>query len=509
MTLSVNTNYGKIVGLKETLKRGEISRFLGIPYCKSPIGDLRFSPPKEHTVFKKEFEAFSFSPISVQPPPDPNTSIPNDPYNISEDCLTLNIYVPGEPPNIEENSEKKAVMVWVHGGGFLTGATSWQMYEASNLALLGDVIVVTINYRLGILGFLGVETEDSVGNFGLLDQITALKWVKENIANFGGDEANITVFGESAGYMSVSTLAVIPQTKGLFNRAICESGAPMTLSLEESTEIKDKLLKILSLSDDRDLKNLSVEKILSAQNEISSEIGYNLSLPFMPIVDKKLITDEPIGLYKNNLANPIDLMMGTNRDEMLLFALGIPNLGELDFDKVKKLFNSTSFMMEAYFKKNPLDVLDEYERLLGKETEPIRLWSSVASDWVFRMPTLGVMDAYSQNVSNNNPKVCYLYQFEWVSSFLGGNLGACHALEVPFVFNRLDHPFIGLFAGADKPGAQDLADFVGKCWSSFAKTGIPDTEWEPYDKDDKHTMIIDSNSKCVRAPMAEFDELWT
>lgn len=511
MTLLVETVSGPVKGFRESGEKGDIAKFLGIPYCQSPTGELRFAPPKPHDPWSEVFEANEFSKISIQPPPDPTLAMLNDPYNIDEDCLTLNIFVPGEPSESTGDTQlidKKAVMVWIHGGGFVTGASSGQMYNATNLALLGDVIVVTLNYRLGALGFLAVETEESIGNFGILDQIAALRWVKDNIAEFGGDPENITIFGESAGSMSVSTLVAIPAAKGLFNRAICESGAPAVSDLESALKLKEKFMQRLNLQNEKDLLAVDPADILRVQNEIANQIGYDISLPFLPIIDGILIKEHPYETFKEGRENPVDLIVGSNKDEMLLFSLTIPDLEKLEFDMLPGLFDKTSDMMRGYSSVVPKELLDDYRKLLRSDITPLKLWCAIATDLAFRIPGVKIAKVHSDFNGRDGSFRTYLYRFDWVSSFLSGQLGSCHALEIPFVFNLLENPLMGMFGGSDRPEAQGLADFIGQLWTNFAKTGSPHPDWSEYDQKTQKIMIFNAESKCVDDDSIAFNELW-
>ena len=507
MTLIVETGNGKVKGFKENIGDKGVTKFLGIPYCQSPVGELRFAPPKPHPGWTGVFEALNYSKISIQPPPDPSLSILDDPYNIGEDCLTLNIYVPGEPFS-KVDSLKKSVMVWIHGGGLLSGASSWQMYNPTNLALKGDVIVVTINYRLGALGFLAVGSEESTGNFGILDQLAALRWIKDNIATFGGNPENITIFGESAGSMSVSTLVALPKAKGLFNRAICESGAPVTMDFEKAMGLKEQFLATLSLKDDKDLLSVSAADILSVQNDISTQVGYDISLPFLPIVDGILIKEHPYETYKKGQENPVDLLIGTNRDEMNLFSLSIPDLAKLSFEMIPGLFAKKPELISGYSDVLPDSLIDRYRDLLDESVSPLKLWCTLATDVAFRIPSICIAKAHSSNHGVDDKVKTYCYRFEWVSSFLSGNLGSCHGLEIPFVFDLLDHPFIGMFAGADRPESKGLSEFMTSAWYNFAKTGIPDGHWDAYDESSQKIMIINADSKCAKDDLNEFTKLW-
>ncbi|MGP3782832.1 carboxylesterase/lipase family protein [Paenibacillus sp. 1A_MP2] len=241
--LQVNTRYGTVQG--ELLHGASVWK--GIPYAKPPVGELRFQAPVPPETWDGVREAKQFGPENIQPRNPQTEGISGQPPVESEDSLYLNIWAPEQ-----ESKDPLPAMVWIHGGSFVSGAGSQPMYDGTQLVLRGDVIVVTINYRLGPLGFLHMAPlgEGFASNVGLLDQIAALQWVQDNIEAFGGDLRNITVFGESAGSMSIAALMAMPAAKGLFHRAIMQSGASQVVLAEQASAIRDGMLKVLGVSAD-------------------------------------------------------------------------------------------------------------------------------------------------------------------------------------------------------------------------------------------------------------------
>lgn len=328
---TIQTRLGKVTGRKTTVGQNNdtVYQFLNIPFAKPPVGDLRFKQPVEYGKWNETLDATSYGPSCFQ---DANNTITIW-YGTSEDCLQLNIYVPfTTSPSI-----KKSVMVWIHGGGYLYGTASF--YDGSMIAVEGDVIVVTVNYRLGIFGFLSLGDETTKGNYGLLDQIQALKWVKENIADYSGNPNDVTIFGESAGGFSVGLLTLIPQNKGLFHRAIHESGtANSLLTLGSPVEATIETAKALGCQTTSStilmncLRGKPADAILTQSTLVSGRLC-NLDrlycLYFGPVVDGGLLTRTPAELMSNTSSDAfqffvsLDLMVGNCRMEgsILLFAL--------------------------------------------------------------------------------------------------------------------------------------------------------------------------------------------
>ncbi|XP_046570396.1 fatty acyl-CoA hydrolase precursor, medium chain-like [Haliotis rubra] len=320
LTETVQTKYGRYIGFIEDTEYGNISKFLGIPYAKPPIGDRRFSVPEALTGQEDiTFDADQFKPACEQ-----NEAIFNNIYaphlannTMSEDCLYLNLYVPSSVNRTRQ--EPLAVMIWIHGGGFQFGAGS--LFDGSRLALTGDVIVVTINYRLGLLGFLGTEDTVARGNWGLMDQMRALEWVQANIEQFGGNPGNVTLFGESSGAYSVGLHILSPLSRGLFNRAISQSGSAIMNVLNRRP--RERVIKVAqylncssgnlpqsSLSQVRCLRHADVKDLVKADGSITSSLA-----PFTPTVDGYFLPKEPFDMIKQGIFSAVDYIIGMNSDE--------------------------------------------------------------------------------------------------------------------------------------------------------------------------------------------------
>jgi para-nitrobenzyl esterase len=420
-----------------------------------------------------------------------------------EDCLTVNIWTPG-------TGGSRPVMVWVHGGAFLNGSAASSLYRGARLAARGDVVVVTVNYRLGILGFLAhpdLEDEQAggaAGNWGLLDQVAALRWVCDNIASFGGDPGNVTIFGESAGGMSVSDLLAMPAARGLFRRAIVQSGPPNAVTMDRAEEATAKLLAELGVASTAAVRDLPTEAILAAQASVAAD--RRAGLPLVPVVDGVSLPTAPQQVLAEGGARGIELLIGTNRDEAKLFMVADPLNRDPDDDVLHR-------RIEAIFRYNevalsPGDVISHYREARarrGDSTEPREIWSAIESDRIFRIGSIRAAEEQSRHAST------YMYLFTWESPAMGGALGACHALEIPFVFGNLDLPTMDRFAGSGSP-AQRLSEQMSGAWIAFARTGDPNhdglPDWPTYEMSRRATMELGPQTVVRDAPYDDERRVW-
>jgi para-nitrobenzyl esterase len=394
-------------------------------------------------------------------------------------------------------------MVWIHGGAFLfgTGATPW--YHGHPFAR-DDVVLVTINYRLGAFGFLHV---DGQGNNGILDQVAALEWVRDNIAAFGGDPGNITAFGESAGAMSVGTLLGLPAAKGLFVKAIPESGAahaPRTA--EQAEQQADEFLVELGI--DRGpravegLRDLPMQTLLDAQAKlVEREMGAGgRGLPFAPVVDGVVLPEPPIDAIGKGQAAGVRVLIGTTREEWKLFTMMDPTVASLD--------EAGAARRVAGLVRDPSragDVVSHY-RSTRPDVSVSDLWSTLGTDVIFRIPAIRLAEA--QSALGND---VYMYRFDYETPVFGGVLGACHALEIPFVFESLDAG-AEMFVGPLNDDMRTLAQRMHGSWVAFARTGQPAAEglpeWPRYTSDRRATMLFDFEPKVVEDPDGADREVW-
>ncbi len=483
----VSTNYGDLRGVAED----GIHVFRGVPYAAPPVGPLRFRPPRPPERWTGPRDALEFGPVAAQLPSPLEALFGAAPPAHSEDCLTLNVWTPGL------DDARRPVMVWIHGGAFVNGngATPW--YDGRRFAAQGDVVLVTINYRLGAFGFLhlgdGGDDWAGSGNLGILDQVRALEWVRDNIAAFGGDPGRVTVFGESAGAMSVGTLLGTPAADGLFHGAILQSGAASTvLSSEAASETSALLLDFAGVTTAGELAGLPTDAVLAAQEKVLARPMGEVGLPFQPVVDGVVLSENPLRAVRDGRRGNVPTLAGTTLDEMTLFLVLDLRIGDLDAAGVAKLVEST-------FGTRAEESVAVYTRNRPGAT-PREVYTAIATDRVFRLPAIRLAEAQA---ARGVPS--YMYLFTWPTPVFGGALKACHALELPFVFDNLDQPGASTFTG-DGPERQGIADAMHAAWTAFARRGDPG--WPVYEPTARSTMRFDAESEVVRDPMGDERELW-
>jgi para-nitrobenzyl esterase len=491
----VETRCGRLEGREEQ----GLQVFRGIPYAQPPVGARRFGAPEPVSPWAGVRKAFEFGASA----PQQTMMLPLPGMNVGamdEDCLSLNVYTPSA------DAERRPVMVWIHGGGFVIGSGSQPIYDGAPLARRGDVVVVTINYRLGPLGFLYLkdlcpDLDGAVGNAGIRDQVVALEWVRDNIAAFGGDPENVTIFGESAGGMSVGTLLGMPSARGLFARAIPQSGAAHNVhSRETATNVAAHFLEELGLSPSDapgKLREVPPDKLLDSHQQTILKLGASVGLlPFQPLVDEESLPEPPLAGIRAGCAADVALLTGTTRDEWKLF-------GILD-GRIRKLDEAR--LVRRLSKQLPgadVEALVETYRSTREGrafTEPYELFCAIETDRVFRLPAIRLAEAQSAH-----QPATFFYQFTWESPSLGGALGACHAVDLPFVFGVLDKEGTELFAGGG-PEAHQLSERVMDAWIGFARggdpghPGLPGGRWEAYDSDRRATMMLGRECAIEFAP---------
>jgi para-nitrobenzyl esterase len=443
----------------------------------------------------------------VTSPSDPDASEPQD-----EDCLFLNVWTPELPDQpTQAPGAGRPVMVWIHGGGFTTGSGSVFLYRGGDLVRNGDAVVVTLNYRLGALGFLGhralADAGGNMGNWGLHDQVAALRWVRDNIAQFGGDAANVTVFGESAGGFSVAALLGTPSAQGLFRRAIIQSGGAHAHTAADAERAAGRLTVALGLPDvDREtLRAVPAEDLVAATTEIAQrrpDPGV-VPLPFLPTIDGAFLPEHPLHAVERGSSAGIDLMIGSNRDELTLFGIGNPALFSLDAVGVERYVALAAPDIPT---DELLSVYREARASRGEGTEPKDMWVSVGTDNVFRWPSLQLAAAQRANGGRT-----FVYLFDWESPAFGGMLGSCHALELPFVFGAVRAPAVQLFTGTG-PEVEALSGQMQAAWLAFARAGDPSHQgigpWPQWDSRDRMTMRFGQQVGVVEAPRDAELAIW-
>lgn len=467
----VEVGAGRVRGVE----RHGVWSFSGVPFASTGPGGSRWRPPGPIAPWSGVRECDAFGPVAPQSQGMLEQSLGGTPEPASEDCLNLNVWTPGL------DDGRRPVMVWVHGGSFMTGSGSGGLYRGGRLARAHDVVVVTINYRLGFLGFLshpaladpGHTWLDGrpwtgTGNWGLADQVAALAWVRDHIAGFGGDPDNVTLFGESAGGMSVATLLAVPEAAGLFHRAVVESGPPYTCSADVAAERAERIAAHLGVPCTRaGLGSVPADRLVSAAGELGDVSG-NDGLLMTPVVDGGLLPRPPLEAVAAGSAAGVPLLVGTTRDESAFFALGNEMLRTLDVGGLRRWMRRVTPDAEVADGVIAAVVAARSDR--GESTEPRDLWTAIATEYVFRVGTVALADAHA---SAAVPGVgTFAYLFTWESPLFGGVLGACHALEIPFVFGTVANPLVQGFAGGGED-ALALADAMGEAWTTFARTGVP------------------------------------
>jgi para-nitrobenzyl esterase len=400
-------------------------------------------------------------------------------------------------------------MVWVHGGSFLSGSGAGSLYRGGLLAREGDVVVVTINYRLGLLGFLAhpaLEVPDQAwlegeewtgfGNWGLADQIAALRWVRGNIGGFGGDPANVTVFGESAGGMSISSLLGAPAARGLFHRAIVESGPPYTQSVDQSVARAEELAGYLGVEVSRGaLEQVPADALVAAATDVGGRRdGRGQSgLLMTPTVDGGLLSSPPEVEVASGSASDVALLIGTNRDETSFFTVGSGKFAALDEPGLR---DWVSLLIPDSTDAASVIARVRQARLgRGEDATPRHLWTAISSEFLFRWPTIRLANAHAASAGPGVGTYCYL--FTWESPAFGGYLGSCHALEIPFVLGTVHLPGVQQFSGGgDEVFALSAA--MRRDWVAFARSGSPEGPggprgpggWSVWDTERRPTMVF-------------------
>ncbi|MBN1692628.1 MAG: carboxylesterase/lipase family protein [Dehalococcoidales bacterium] len=495
----VATKSGKIEGKFEN----GLCIFRGIPYAAPPVGELRWMSPQPVKKWDGVRDATKFgaiAPQTVMPIP----GFDQAPQPQSEDCLYLNVWTPGI------DNKRRPVMVWIHGGAFTIGSGSEIMYDTGILPRRGNVVMVSMNYRLGTLGFLRFKDVTggkipATGNEGLLDQVAALKWVKDNIAAFGGDPGNITVFGESAGAMSIGSLMAMPAAKGLFHKGILESGSgDFAISLEDADANGRIFLETAGIkeNDVKALRALTSPQLLEIEKKmIAGRLGRgkNPEVTFtVPVIDKEIIPEDINKLARQGYSKEIMTLVGTNLNEWKLFTMMEPGFDQIDEAGV---INRLSKVMSANDVKTLVTAYRQIRSKRGAPITPAEIFTAIFGDFMFRMPGIKLVKAQQAN-----KQAAYSYLFTWKSPAMGGVLGACHGLEISFVFGTLNDMFSGTGPEADK-----LAECMQDAWIALARTGDPSCEsigkWPVYGSK-RMTMILDKDCHVEAAPYDEERRAW-
>ena len=492
MTTEIDTTHGKLRGQQ----RDRHQAFLGVPFAKPPVGELRFLAPQPLEPWTGVRDALAFGPSAPQDPLSAPGFRAEGPE--SEDCLYLNVYTPAC------DGARRPVLFWIHGGGFSHGSGTMPSYDGGPLAVRGDVVVVSINYRLGALGYLylgqhGGTRWGAANNAGQLDQIAALRWVRDNIARFGGDPAQVTIFGESAGSVAVATLLAMPDAQGLFSKAVAQSGTANRLgNLDTAAATAARYLKTLGIdaaSDPTALRSAPVEALLRAQGPRG---------PLGPIIDGASLPERPLVAVRKGTARDIPLMVGTNRDEQKLYVpVPRPELDDAELAKqVRELLPRGSEARAS-------EVIAVYRKSRSERRLPSShgdIADALGTAARFRIPATRLCEAQVAH----QPRT-FLYQFDWESPARRGALGACHGLEIPFVWGTIGVKGDTRFTGSG-PEADQLSLHMMDAWIAFAKHGDPSHPgigaWPAYEPNERQTMVFGKRSGVQPAPFEEERAVW-
>ncbi|MEM5518682.1 carboxylesterase family protein [Henriciella sp. AS95] len=492
----VTTEHGDVQGLVD---RG-IEEYLGLRYGKAPIGELRFMPPQKPDDWDGIYDATDLGAPAMQmySASGPRTSDWSRQMQTifptyteakidNEDALFLNVWTPAA------DDKKRPVMVWFHGGGYAYGSGGWPAYDGRNLAEKGDVVVVTVNHRLNVFGYLYLgdkfgEDYAASGNLGNLDLVASLEWVRDNIEAFGGDPDNVTIMGESGGGSKVSHLLATPAADGLFHKAIIQSGPAVTSGKkEEAAEFTDKLLTATGIETVEDLRAIPAEELLEAGRSIGG-------MRFGPIVDDVVLPSNPFIPAGPEQSKDIPILIGSNKDEMTIFMAAQPWFGVLDDEDLDK-------MAPSFGPQGP--ALVEYYR--GELPDETPTYIAIRAQTARFMQGTHILAA--QKARQGGAPV-YVYWLTYETDTNGGILKSPHTLDIPFMFDNVEESRVLVGSGE---GPVAMGEMMSDAWISFAKTGTPSSdllpEWQPYQPDTQMVMELNVEPKMIAKPEAGAREI--
>ncbi|MGE0621817.1 MAG: carboxylesterase/lipase family protein [Pseudomonadales bacterium] len=504
----VSTGKGPVQGLVEN----GIAAYKGIPYAAPPIGERRFQAPQPAPVWETIFDATGFGAPAIQ---SYDRELNGSELSIqlatvftmrtemkidSEDCLYLNVWTPAvDAAGARKN---RPVLVWFHGGGFAYGSGAWPVYDGANLARKGDVVVVTVNHRLNVFGYLhladlaGGEAFADSGNAGMLDLIAALKWVRRNIGEFGGDVNNVTIMGESGGGAKVSTLLAMPEAEGLFHKAVIQSGPGLTAVPADSATVSARAVLAELGVDEADLSalaTLSTEEIVAGYEAAQAKAGGGfMGLRMAPVVDGRHLPQHPFTPEAPAQSKDVPVLIGFNKDEWTIFNTGEPWFGQLTEAELPE--------RAAAVVGDKAPALLAAERAHHPDYSPTYLFNVLMSD--ARM-LIGSTTLAERKAAQDGAPV-YLYYLTWETPVGGGIFKSPHTLDMPLMFNNVDK---AVALTGDSGAARALENQMSNAWIAFARSGNPNNEalpeWPAYDAVDRPTMIFDLVPKVVNDPKGD------
>jgi len=511
-TKVVKTTNGAVQGLVQ----GGVQVFKGIRYGAEPVGALRFMPPQKPAPWKEIADATDFGAPAIQmftgvfasPVTDFQRQlssvlpIPQETKIGNEDCLSLNVWTQGLG-----DGRKRPVMVWLHGGGFVAGSGAWPVYDGTNLARKGDAVVVTVNHRLNVFGhlYLGGLAGDAYaksGNVGMLDVVAALEWVGDNIEAFGGDPGNVTIMGESGGGAKVCVLLAMPDAKGLFHKAIIQSGAALGARPKDAaTRLAKGILGELQVNagDVRALQAIPAHAIVSAAFASTAKTegpGIYGFINLSPVVDGVVLPTDPFIPAAPAISANVPLVIGWNKDEMTLFNTGEPWFGKLTetelMERTKQIAGAKSEGLIAAYRK------------LHPDYTPTYIYNLLLSDTAHSSDSITLAE---RKAAQKGAPV-YVYNLVWETPVANKQFKTPHFLDVPFMFNNVEKARVLVGPG---PQPEALAKQMSDAWLAFARTGNPDAKnipyWPPYTTEQRSTMTFDVKSRVIEDPNAEIRKI--
>jgi para-nitrobenzyl esterase len=499
----VETSYGPVRGVEES----GVKAWKGVRYAAAPVGELRFRAPEPPPRCTEIVEATAFGPACPQP------VFPNMPLDLGApqgtDCLRLNVWASSDT----KSGDAKPVLVWVHGGAYVLGSSSQALYDGRRLVSHGDVVVVSINYRLGVLGFLDLSSLDTAGrrfdsNVGLRDVLAALEWVRDNIAAFGGDPQRVTLFGESAGAGIVTTLLASSAAEGLFAGAIAQSSpATSVYDRERAGRAARAFLDRLGIapSESQRLVDIPMRAILTASQRVFDEVPVRNpgTLAFVPIVDGDVLTDYPVKLAQEGRSHPVPLIIGTNKHEAMLFRLLRSSLVPITPRAITSLFNQIAAEQPDLQLPTEEEIVSTYSGLRRRARS-----LSIATDVGFRMPSVWLAEGHARVAP------VYLYRFDYATPLLKLTMvRAAHATELPYVWGNLGAPKDPTLMLGGTKAAKAVSKRVRTRWTNFAAHATPagpagEPEWTPYTENDRSCLIIDRSDVLAHDVDANIRAAW-
>lgn len=485
------TRHGPVIGRF----MGGVHAFKGVRYGASTASGGRFMPPRPPRLWTRPVPAYVDGPASPQSEPGAKPAR-RQPIPESEDCLTLDVWTPAL-----RDGGKRPVMVWLHGGGLWRSSAAGAFQSGQRLAANQNVVMVSPNHRLGVLGFAYLQEFDAAfagsASAGMLDLVLALQWVRDNIAEFGGDPANVTIFGQSGGGQKVSLLMAMPAAQGLFHKAIIQSGpAPLALETPYGRELASRLLHLLDVPEKRarDLQHVPLSRLMTAYYRIFHEIGgfgvLGIIQDFAPVVDGVTLPQHPFWNGASSLSRDIPLIIGTTRTEMTEYTL------QLDPDSPKRDFRGIVDHLHPLFGADAQSLVDHY-RATHPGAGPWEVDQLIRSDWPTRFFSRRIADAQAR--LEGAP--VWMYRMDWSTKARNGLLMSPHAIDIPFVLDTVGTELTQ--SGQEEEQRQMVRQMSG-AWASFARDGRPHHDafphWTPYDPQHRATLLFDIRSRMAADP---------